>query len=342
MEPIISFTDQGIYCPAGDFFIDPWKPVPYAVITHAHADHSRPGNGHYLAHEQSEPIMRLRLGTDISLQTLPYGKIVQHNGVKISLHPAGHIIGSSQVRIEHKGQVTVISGDYKTTPDAVCTPFEPVKCHQFVTESTFGLPIYQWEKEEALFQKINAWWKANKEEGKNSMLLGYALGKAQRILSGLNPEIGEIFVHGAIHSVNQALSDHFKLPYQIQKIDFSRPKGSYQGVMMVAPPSVLGSNWARKLQPYATAMCSGWMAVRGLKKRRGTDTGFVLSDHADWAGLNDAVMATEAEKVFVTHGFSDIFSRHLREKGIDAQVVETLYQGDTGEDMTEDFHNSTL
>lgn len=332
MESLISFTEKGIYCPAGDFFIDPWKPVPYAVITHAHADHSRWGNKNYLAHTHSAPVMKQRLGSDINLQTAQYGETIFRNGVKVSLHPAGHIIGSAQVRMEYKGQVCVVSGDYKTEADATCAPFEPVICHEFLTESTFGLPVYCWQSEETLFQEVNQWWKNNKASGKNSVLFGYALGKAQRILSGLDPSIGDVYVHGAVWNVNQAFGDLLKLPYAVKQVDPKLPKSTYQGAMIIAPPSAMGTSWMRRFQPYVTGMGSGWMAVRGMKRRRSVDTGFIISDHADWPGLNAAVKATRAEKVYVTHGYAEVFSRHLREQGIDAQVVETLFEGDGAED----------
>jgi len=207
-KQLLTFTDKGIYCAAGDFYIDPWRKVEKAIITHAHADHSRWGMQHYLAHEDSAPIMKLRLGSDIKVQPVKYNQTINHNGVKISLHPAGHIIGSAQVRVEHKGEVWVVSGDYKPNADKTCTPFEPVKCNTFISESTFGLPIYKWKPENEIFDEINAWWWQNRVQGKVSIIYGYSLGKAQRILQGVNHSIGPVFVHGAVYNTNMALLQH--------------------------------------------------------------------------------------------------------------------------------------
>jgi DNA ligase-associated putative exonuclease len=201
-EDLIVARPEGLYCPPGDFYIDPWRPVARAVITHAHSDHARVGHAHYLAHTDSEGTLRTRLGHDINLQTLPYGEAIEHHGVRVSLHPAGHVLGSAQVRLEHGGRVWVASGDYKTEPDGTCAPFEPVPCDTFITESTFGLPIYRWPTQAVLFAEIDAWWRANAEAGRASVLFCYAFGKAQRILHGVDASIGPIVVHGAVEPLN--------------------------------------------------------------------------------------------------------------------------------------------
>ena len=323
---ILELTDSGLYCPPADLFIDPWRPVKKAVITHAHADHARRGMKQYLAHHQSREVMKLRLGKDINLQTIGYGEPIQIQGVQISLHPAGHIPGSAQVRLEYQGKVAVVSGDYKVEDDGLSTPFEPVKCHEFVSECTFGMPIYDWEPQEEVFKQINDWWKSNAEQGLNSIIFAYSLGKAQRVLTHLQSEIGEIFVHGVIANTNEALAaDGLILP-EATRVNQDLPKSAFKGALIIAPPAVMNTSWMNRFAPYRTANCSGWMNVRGIRRRSSLDRGFVLSDHADWKGLISAIQATEAEKVYLTHGSTAIFGKFLQEeKGIDAVSLQTLF-----------------
>lgn len=322
---LLEINDCGIYCPQADVYIDPWKGVDKALITHAHSDHARWGCRHYMAHEDSEQILRLRLGQDIKLDTTAYGREHLINGVKISFHPAGHITGSAQIRLEYRGEVWAVSGDYKTEADSSCTPFEPVRCHTFITESTFGLPVYSWKPQQEIFREINSWWRQNASEGKASLLGGYALGKAQRLIANVDASIGPIYVHGAVDNVNKALEQGgLQLPPTIRVIP-DIPKSSYAGSLIIAPPSAINTPWARKFGPKSTAMASGWMNIRGSKRRRAVDRGFVLSDHADWSGLNEAVKQTTAERILVTHGYTAAFSRWLQEKGYDAREVQTLY-----------------
>ncbi|MFN2422586.1 MAG: ligase-associated DNA damage response exonuclease [Cryomorphaceae bacterium] len=335
---LISFTDKGLYCEKADVYIDPWKPVDKALITHAHADHSRWGMGTYAAHKHSLPVMRWRLG-DIEAIGVEYGEQLRVNGVDISFHPAGHIPGSAQIRLAHKGEVWVVSGDYKAGADGLSTPFEPVKCTHFITESTFGLPAFRWQPQEAVMSEINAWWAENRKNGQCSLLLCYALGKAQRILNNLDPTIGEIFLHGAIVNTNTALEsvgyEFTDATYLSAEIDKARLKGA----MVLAPPSALGSSWTKKLKPFKTATASGWMSLRGARRRRHTDRGFIFSDHVDWDELNAAVDATRAQNIFVTHGYSDVYSKWLRSKGLNAVPVKTEYEGelsDIGESRSEE------
>lgn len=329
---ILQFTPSSIYCPSSDIHIDPWRPVEKAIITHAHSDHARWGCKHYLAHKDSETILRMRLGQDISLQTLEYGERFTINGTTFSLHPAGHIIGSAQVRVEQRGEVWVASGDYKLENDGFSTPFESVPCHSFITESTFGLPIYRWPEQETIFTDIKDWITGNSSEKKTSILMGYSLGKMQRIITNLKDVTCPIYAHGAVFNLNEKLREAgFALPY-IPKVSNEIDKKSYRGALILAPGSVRGSSWVKKFEPYSLANCSGWMAVRGAKNHMSVDRGFVLSDHADWNGLNQAVTACGAEQVFVTHGYTDVFSRWLSEKGISAHAVETMY----GDDETQD------
>ena len=330
--PLIEFTDCGLFCRQGNFYIDPWKPVDRAVITHAHSDHARPGSHHYLCHPFSKPILELRLGIN-SYQCLEWHDKLFINGVQLSLHPAGHIIGSSQVRLEYNGEVWVISGDYKLEDDGVSGRFEPVRCNTFISESTFGLPIYHWKPQQYLFDCMIEWINKNKEKGKTSVLIAYSLGKAQRVLQGLKDTAQPVFVHGAIWNLHQVLSQAgWTLPL-VHRITPETPKNLLAGSVVIAPPGAEGSPWMKRFYPYAVGVCSGWMQVRGNVRRKNVDAGFALSDHADWEGLLTAVKATGAEKVFVTHGFQAAFSRYLNEIGIEAAEVKTEYGGEEEETL---------
>ena len=322
---------EGLYCPPGGFYIDPWRPVDRAVITHGHGDHARRGHGHYLAHEHSAGILRGRLGADIALQTLAYGEPLHHNGVRISLHPAGHVLGSAQVRLEHGGRVWVASGDYKLEADGTCAPFEPVRCDTFITESTFGLPIYRWPAQAVLQAQVNHWWRSNAALRRPSVLFCYAFGKAQRILHGVDASIGPLLMHGAVEPLNAAYrAAGVRLPPTQGATDASLDAATRETALVLAPPSAQGSPWMRRFPRHADAFASGWMQLRGTRRRRGVDRGFVLSDHADWPGLQQAIAATGAERVFVTHGSVTVMVRWLREQGLDAQAFATEY-GDEDE-----------
>ncbi len=327
MTDLVVQRPEGLYCPAGDFHIDPWRPVPRAVITHAHADHARAGHGQYLASAAGEGVLRARLG-DITLQALAYGERVVHNGVEISLHPAGHVLGSAQVRLAHGGQVWVASGDYKVAPDRTCAPFEPVRCDVFITESTFGLPIYRWDPDEALFAQINAWWAANAAAGRASVLACYSFGKAQRLLSGIDPSIGPVVVHGAVEPLNRAYREAgVDLP-PTQLAGEVTDKAGLRRALVLCPPSATAGPWLRRFGEASVAFASGWMRLRGARRRGGYDRGFVLSDHADWPGLMAAIAATRAQRVIVTHGSVPVLVRHLAEQGLQAEAFETEYGDD--------------
>lgn len=326
---LLHFTKKGIYCPQADVYIDPWSPVDKAIITHAHSDHARFGSKSYLGHKKSVPILKHRLGKEINVKGVDYNESIEVNGVKISLHPSGHIPGSAQVRLEYKGEVAVVSGDYKLEDDGLTEAFEPVKCNTFVTESTFGLPVYKWKKQTEIFDDINKWWKQNKEKGKASVICGYSLGKAQRILFNVDRTVGRIFGHGAITMINEAMSnEQLNLPL-MEKADNTFTKKDFVGSLIVAPPSVIGNAWLRKFEPYSLGYASGWMNVRGAKRRQGIDIGFALSDHADWNELNTAVKETGAEKIFVTHGYTAVFVKWLCEQGYDAEELTTMFTGET-------------
>lgn len=321
---LLSFADKGIYCSIGDFYIDPWQPVKKAIITHAHSDHARPGSEYYLCHVYTLPLLQLRLGHN-NFQSVEWGEPVYMNGVKISLHPAGHIIGSSQIRIEYNGEVWVVSGDYKTEDDGLSGAIEILKCNVFISESTFGLPIYNWKSQQEIFYDIQNWILKNKKAGDNSILIAYSLGKAQRLLPCISAITSDIFVHGAIWNTHQALVQAgFKLP-EVKRVTADMSKNDFKEAVIIAPPSADSSPWMKRFSPYAVGICSGWMQVRGNVRRSNADAGFALSDHADWKGLLQVIKATEAKKVFVTHGFQSSLSRYLNENGIEAAEVKTEF-----------------
>ncbi len=330
---MLNFTSKGIYCVPGKFYIDPWKPVDFAIITHGHADHARWGMRKYLCHHFSVPILKSRIGETINVQGIGYNESLMINGVKVSLHPAGHIIGSAQIRLEYKGKVTVISGDYKVQDDGLSTPFELVKCHEFITESTFGLPIYNWATVEKQNEQLRNWVLLNQSNGKTSIFVGYSLGKAQRIMKALDG-LGSLNVHYSIGKLNLAYeSVGIHLPeYNI--VDFREDvKFLNQGIVIV-PPSLVDSNVIRKIPNRATALCSGWMQIRGARRWRSADAGFAVSDHADWKGLIEVVKGTEAEKVYVTHGQTAVFAKYLNELGIAAEELRTEFGSDDEEIQT--------
>jgi len=315
---------EGLYCSAGDFYIDPRGQVERALVTHAHSDHARPGHKSYLVSETCLPLLKLRLGQEVKAEGIPFGETRKIGDASVSFHPAGHILGSAQIRVEVKGRVWVISGDYKPQPDRSCEPFELVKCNVFVSECTFGLPVYHWEKEEAVHEQINQWWSNNAKAGKPSLLFAYSLGKAQRVLRGLDSEIGPIYAHGAIHP--------FLPVYESSGVKFPRvqkPKegdGNWADGIIVAPPAVEDAGWTRRFKGAERAFASGWMAMRGAKRRRNLDRGFVLSDHADWAGLLEVIKGTGAEEIKLTHGDGVPLARYLGEQGIHASMLEGAYQ----------------
>ncbi|MFD1094728.1 ligase-associated DNA damage response exonuclease [Salegentibacter chungangensis] len=327
--PLLVFNKKGIYCEAADVYLDPWKPVNKAIISHGHADHSRWGHKKYITHHSNVPIIKHRLG-EIKVSGMEWGETFHINGVKFSLHPAGHIIGSSQIRVEHRGEVWVFTGDYKTEDDGVAVPYEPVKCHTFITECTFGLPAFKWQPQAEVFKEINGWWEQNRKDGRTSVLFGYSLGKAQRLLKHLDTSIGKVYTHGAIENMTEVLRNQADFP-QTTRITGDVSKKEIKGNMVIAPPSAHGSVWIKKMVPYVTASASGWMTFRGARRRRAIDRGFVLSDHCDWQGLLSSIKATEAEKVICTHGYTDIFSRYLAEQGYDARTEATQFEGETGE-----------
>ena len=325
---VLEFRQAGIYCPAADVYIDPWRPVARALITHGHSDHARAGHGRYLATHSAAPVLRHRLG-EIALQTARYGEVLRIRDAEISFHPAGHVPGSAQIRVAVGGEVWVVSGDYKTVDDGLSEAFEPVPCHCFISECTFGLPIYHWPDAADLAAQINGWWAQTRAKGQTAVIGAYALGKAQRVLRMLDPAIGPILTHGAITATNDVLrAQGIALPATVAVTPGMDLK-PYRGAMVVAPPAALGSAWMRRFGPVSTGIASGWMQLRGVRRRRGVDRGFVISDHADWAGLNAAIATTGAERVFVTHGYTAPFARWLEERGYQSGIVQTAFDGES-------------
>jgi putative mRNA 3-end processing factor len=329
-DPVLTFTDRGIYCPAGGFYIDPWRAVDRALITHGHSDHARWGHRAYLSTHQAAPVIRHRLG-NIALETIEYAETRQIGDVKVTFHPAGHVPGSAQIAVERAGEVWVVSGDYKVEPDGLSEPFAPVACHAFISECTFGLPVFHWQSQAVVADQINHWWAANRVAGRVSIIGAYSLGKAQRIMAMVDPSIGPILTHGAISATTDILrAQGYHLPETLH-VGAGIGGKSHPGALVIAPPSALGSVWAGRFGPADEAVASGWMALRGIRRRRGAVTGFVLSDHADWVGLNAAIKGTGAGRVFVTHGYTSVFRRWLADQGYDAGIVETEYDGDDAE-----------
>ena len=329
--PLLNVTPSGLYCAAGDFYVDPWKAVDFAVTTHAHSDHARAGSRCYLASEPGRGVLQERLGADACIETLPYGGSITRNGVAISLHPAGHILGSAQVRVEYRGEVCVVSGDYKTQAEPTCTPFEPVRCHTFITESTFGLPIYRWRPQAEIFGAIDAWWRGNQAAERTSVLFAYSLGKAQRVLAGVDAGIGPIFVHGAVAKLLPHYAAAGVVLPRVENVDVETVRAAAGRGLVIAPASVDGTPWLRRFGDVSKAFASGWMMLRGARRRQALDRGFVLSDHADWDGLIASIRATGAERVLATHGSTGAMVRWLRENGWEADALATRSTGETDE-----------
>jgi len=324
---LLVHTALGLFCPKADVYLDPWKPVKKAILSHGHADHARWGSASYLCTPTAAPVIKYRLG-DINLETLPFGEEKLINGVSFSFHPAGHILGSAQIKVSYKGEIVVFSGDYKTANDGFSEAFEPVKCHTFITESTFGLPVYHWQDQKWVFNEMEEWCKNNRNNHHLSILYGYSLGKAQRILQGLPESVGPIFTHSTIEAVlnvmrNQGVSLKNTIP-----VNEHLTRADLLSGVIIAPPAVQNSSWLKKFEPIRNGVVSGWMALRGARRRRNADKGFVLSDHADWEGLNEAISLTGAENIFVTHGYTDILSKWLIDKGLNAYPLETNFEGD--------------
>jgi putative mRNA 3-end processing factor len=317
---VIELRDAGLYCPAGDFYVDPWGPVERAVITHAHSDHAHAGSRSYLTAREGEALLRARLGDEYAIESVEYGERIGLGEVTVSLHPAGHILGSAQVRIERGGEVWVLSGDYKLAPDATCAPFEPLRCHTFVTESTFALPIYRWPSAVEIAAEIHEWWRSNRAAGLTSVLYAHPLGKAQRTLAMLDRSLGPICAHGAVEKYNAI--------YRARGVALRATDEFAPGALALAPPSAMGSPWLKRFGAISTAMASGWMRIRGARRRRSLDRGFVVSNHADWPALLEVIGETGAEAVWTMHGYRAPLARWLEEHGKRVETIDTRFESE--------------
>jgi putative mRNA 3-end processing factor len=330
-------TAAGLYCPAGEFHIDPWQPVGRAVITHAHGDHARPGSAAYLCADPSALLLRRRFGPDAPIESAPYGQALTLGGVRVSFHPAGHVLGSAQLRVEGDAGVWVVSGDYKRAPDPTCAPFEPVRCDTFITESTFGLPIYRWDSAASVIDDILEWWSANRDASLTSVLFCYTIGKAQRVLAELARVTDRpVYVHGMMLGMIEAYREAGvgMLPVLpvIERARGSRSSAaSFAGELVLAPLSARGTPWMRRLGDVSDAFASGLMRVRGVRRQRSFDRGFVLSDHADWPALLETIADAGAPRVLATHGHSEPLARYLAAHGLDTGVIRTAWEGEPGE-----------
>jgi putative mRNA 3-end processing factor len=328
MPDLVVLRPEGLYCPAGDFHIDPWRPVPRAVITHGHSDHARVGMGDYHVAAPGLPILHWRLGEQ-AYHPHAYGDAVDVSGVRVSLHPAGHILGSAQVRVEHEGQVWVVSGDYKTEPDPTCAPFEVVPCDVFITEATFGLPIYRWPDTSDVARDIVEWRDECAARGEAALLYCYALGKGQRLLAELAAHTDRpAFLHGAMEPGVAIYRDAGIAMLDTRRVADEAKGSDFAGELILAPPSAAGSPWIRRFRKAQQGFASGWMRIRGNRRRRNYDRGFVVSDHADWPDLLRTARETGARRVIATHGATEALVRALNEDGIDTGVFRTDYGGE--------------
>jgi putative mRNA 3-end processing factor len=330
---VLSETPDGLYCEAGGFHVDPWGAVPRAVITHAHGDHARPGSAAYLCAAPSAPLLRRRLGADPTIEALSYGQRLGLGAATISFHPAGHVLGSAQVRVETSGGIWVISGDYKRAADPTCNPFEVVPCDTFITESTFGLPIYRWDATGSVVADLCGWWDGNRDQGRASIVFCYTLGKAQRLLAELAAVTDRtVLVHGMmVPFVDIYRAAGVRMLPTETLVERARGR-SLAGDLVLAPLSARGTPWMRRLGDFSDAFASGLMRVRGVRRQRAFDRGFVLSDHADWPAILDTVRTTGAARVLATHGYAEPLARYLGEQGIDAGVMRTAWEGEAGSD----------
>jgi putative mRNA 3-end processing factor len=323
---LLASTPAGLFCEAGGFHVDPWLPVPLAIVTHAHGDHARPGSGHYICAAPGADLLRRRVGDEARIRAVPYGERVEQGGVVVSFHPAGHVLGSAQVRMEGAGATWVVTGDFKRQADPTCAPFEPLRCDVLVSEATFALPVYCWPPVEYVMEQVLDWWRANRDAGRASVLFCYALGKAQRLLALLAPYVERpVYVHGA----TAALVDLYRAAGIVMAptvpVGETLKGRSFAGELILAPEMAIGTTWMRRFGTHETGFASGWMRVRGNRRRRSFDRGFEISDHADWPALLQTIHESGAKRVLLTHGYGDPLARYLREQGLEADVLATHF-----------------
>jgi len=331
MSRMLAETAAGLYCADGDFHVDPWGPVPRALITHAHGDHARAGSAAYLCADACAPLLRRRFGPEAVVESVAYGQPIAMGSTRVSFHPAGHVLGSAQIRIEGPDGVWVVAGDYKRAADPTCAPFEVVRCDAFVTESTFGLPIYRWDETQVVIDELAAWWDANRARGLASVVFCYTIGKAQRLLAELmRVTDASVLVHGMLQPMIEVYREAGVAMLPTATL-VDRPRGtSFAGSLILAPLSARGTPWMRRIGELSDGLASGLMRVRGVRRQRAYDRGFVLSDHADWPALLDTVRDTGAGRVFATHGHAEPLARYLREQGYDAGILRTAWEDERG------------
>ncbi len=335
-NPLLQATNRGLECTAGGFTIDPYQSTRISVITHAHADHARRVAEVYYAAKSSVALLKKRLGDDIDIRGVEFGQPFQLGGTSVSLHPAGHVLGSAQVRVEHNGEVWVFTGDFKRDPDPSCEAFELVPCDTFITEATFALPVYQWQPGSDVAAEIWQWWQSMRAADRPAILFCYALGKAQRVLSELTQYTDlPVYLHGAVTPLTDIYRQAGVSMLPTCAVDLKDKKKCYNGELIIAPPGASGSRWVQRFPKAGTGFCSGWMRVRGNRRRRGYDRGFVLSDHADWNGLLRTIEETGARQVLTTHGQAGALIRLLKERGIDARELTTRYNADGESDASD-------
>ena len=343
-------TSAGLYCEPGGFYIDPWLPVDRALITHAHADHAHAGSASYLCAAPGEAVLRRRL-PDARIDALPYGRRLRIGDVYVSFHPAGHVLGSAQIRLEHRGEVWVASGDYKRAADPTCAPFEPIRCHTFITEATFALPVYTWDPASVVIDQILSWWRGNRDDERPSVLFCYVLGKAQRILAELHGRVdlgrlhgradlarqhgrddGPVYLHGAMWAMTETYREAGVVMASAERVAENMRGKMFARSLVLAPLSARGTRWMRRLPRASDGFASGLMRVRGVRRQRAFDRGFVLSDHADWPALLSTIDETGASRVLVTHGWSEAFARYLSDtRGLQTGILKTSFEGEAGE-----------
>jgi putative mRNA 3-end processing factor len=338
LVPFLSESASGLFCERGAFHIDPWQPVDRALITHAHGDHARPGSAAYLCAAPTEALLRRRLGAETRIESVPYGTSLTIGQVKVSFHPAGHVLGSAQIRLESPEGVWVVSGDYKRATDPTCAPFEPIRCDTFITESTFGLPIYRWDDTAVVIDDIARWWQGNRDDGRTSVLFCYTLGKAQRVLAELMRVTDQpVYVHGMMTAMIDAYREAGVAMLPVLPV-IERARGSrstaasFAGELVLAPLSARGTPWIRRLGDISDAFASGLMRVRGVRRQRAFDRGFVVSDHADWPALLQTVADTGAGHVLATHGHAEPLARYLSSRGLQAGTMRTAWEGEPSGD----------
>ena len=303
--------------------------MPRALITHAHADHARSGCGEYWAIGRSAAVLRQRIGQQINLHDVNYGDEHRIGDARVSFHSAGHVLGSAQIRLQAGGETWLVSGDYKRDSDPSCDPFSVVSTDVLISEATFGLPIYRWPAGRQVAADLLQWWRDAPERA--SLLFCYAFGKAQRLLAELH-QLGvsdTVLLHGAMVPITQAYRDEGIAMVPTEALSALPRHADLSGRLVLAPPSAHRSPWMKRFKVPQTGFASGWMAVRGARRRRGYERGFVLSDHADWPGLLQTVRESKAQQVYVTHGQSDVLARYLREvEGIASEPLSTLFEGE--------------